>query len=234
MRVMQNVGKKDISTYAPSVLLGRSLNDVERKFAPRKLYAAGPMQIPLPRPRVALVGSREAAPKSLADAETIAKTLTKEGVVIVSGLAKGIDSASHKAAISSGGRTIAVLGTPLDKVYPQENAQLQNEIIKHHLAISQFEVGSVVARSNFIRRNRTMALVADASVIVQAGESSGALSQGYEALRLGRPLFIWKTLIESSLKWPKEMMRYGAMVLSDPKELLENLPSKKSVLEISS
>ena len=78
-----------------------------------------------------------------------------------------------------------------------------------------------------------MALIADASVIVQAGESSGSLSQGYEALRLGRPLFIWKPLFESSLKWPKEMVRYGAMTLSDPKELLENLPSKKSVLEIS-
>jgi DNA processing protein len=230
---MESTQGKKISTYAPSALLGRSLNDVERKFAPSKLYAAGSMQIPLPRPRVAMVGSREATPKSVADAEAIAKTLTRESVVIVSGLAKGIDSAAHKAAIDSGGQTIAVLGTPLDRVYPQENAQLQAEIIKHHLAISQYEIGSVVARSNFVRRNRTMALIADASVIVQAGESSGSLSQGYEALRLGRPLFIWKTLFESSLKWPKEMVRYGAMTLSDPKELLENLPSKKSVLEIS-
>jgi DNA processing protein len=230
---MESMRRKDISTYAPSVLLGRSLNDIERKFAPSKLYAAGPMQIPLPRPRVAIVGSREATPKSLADAEAITKTLTQEGVVIVSGLAKGIDSAAHRAAIASGGQTIAVLGTPLDRVYPQENAQLQAEVIKRHLAISQYELGSVVMRSNFVRRNRTMALIADASVIVQAGESSGSLSQGYEALRLGRPLFIWKPLFESSLKWPKEMVRYGAMTLSDPNDLLENLPSKKSVLEIS-
>jgi DNA processing protein len=153
--------------------------------------------------------------------------------VIVSGLAKGIDASAHKAAISSGGRTIGVLGTPLDRAYPQENAQLQAEMARNHLVVSEFRIGSVVMRSNFIRRNRTMALVADASVIVQAGESSGSISQGYEALRLGRPLFIWKSLFESSLDWPKEMARYGAMELSDPKELLENLPSRKSVLEIS-
>jgi len=78
-----------------------------------------------------------------------------------------------------------------------------------------------------------MALIADASVIVQAGETSGSLSQGYEALRLGRPLFIWTSLFESSLKWPKEMVKYGAMMLSDPKELIENLPSSKTILEIS-
>ena len=222
-----------ISTYEPSMLLGRSLNDIELKYAPRKLYTAGPMRVPLPRPRVAIVGSRQATPKSIAQAESIVKTLTRESVVVVSGLARGIDSAAHRAAINSGGQTIAVLGTPLNRTYPQENAQLQAEIIEHHLAVSQFAVGSVVTRSNFIRRNRTMALIADASVIVQAGESSGSLSQGYETLRLGRPLFIWKALLESSLSWPKEMMKYGAMKLSDPKELLENLPSKSNILEIS-
>lgn len=233
VRTMESTRRKDISTYAPSILLGRSLNDIERRYAPGRLYAAGLMQIPLPRPRVAIVGSREATPKSLADAEAITKTLIQENVVIVSGLANGIDSAAHKAAINSGGQTIAVLGTPLDRVYPRENAQLQDEIIRHHLAISQFEVGSVVTRSNFPLRNRTMALITDASIIVQAGESSGSLSQGWEALRLGRPLFIWKLIFESSLSWPKEMVKFGAMKLSDPKELLENLPSRKSVLEIS-
>ncbi len=230
---MERAPMLDISTYTPSTLLGRSLNDIESKSAPSRVYVAGAMEIPLPRPRVAVVGSRQAKAESLADAELIVKALTREEVVIVSGLARGIDSAAHKAAISSGGKTIAVLGTPLDRVYPAENAELQAEIIKHHLAISQYEVGSVVTRSNFVRRNRTMALIADASVIVQAGETSGSISQGYEALRLGRPLFIWKSLFESSLKWPKEMVKYGAMMLSDPKELLENLPSSKKVLEIS-
>ena len=232
-KVMERASGVTISTFTPSELLGRSLNDVESKYAPSKLYTAGPMRVPLPRPRVAIVGSRQATPQSLAQAESIARTLTTDGIVIVSGLAKGIDSAAHKAAIESGGQTIAVLGTPLDRVYPSENTHLQAEIVKRHLAVSQFVVGSVVRRSNFVRRNRTMALIADASVIVHAGESSGSLSQGYEALRLNRPLYIWKALFESRLSWPKEMVKYGAMILSDPKELLENLPSKRSVLEIS-
>ena len=221
-----------ISTWAARVLLGRPLNDIEEKYAPRELYTSGTMQIPLPRPRVAIVGSRQATAESLAEAGDIARVLTRKGVVIVSGLAKGIDTASHKAAIEAGGRTIAVLGTPLDRAYPAENATLQAEIIKHHLAISQFKVGSTVMRSNFVRRNRTMALIADASVIVQAGESSGSISQGYEALRLGRPLFIWKRLFESSLGWPREMARFGAMKLTDPNELLDNLPSKHNILQI--
>jgi DNA processing protein len=230
MRTMERIQKKDISTFASSALLGRALNDIELKNAPDKLYVAGPMQLPLPHPRVAMVGSREANAQGLADAESIAKSLIQDDVVIVSGLARGIDSAAHKTAINSGGHTIAVLGTPLDKSYPHENAQLQSEIIKHHLAISQFEVGSVVSPSNFVRRNLMMALIADASVIVQAGEGSGSLSQGYETLRLGRPLFIWKSLFDSaSLSWPREMAKYGAMRLADPKELLENLPSKKKV-----
>lgn len=78
-----------------------------------------------------------------------------------------------------------------------------------------------------------MALVADASVIVQAGEGSGSLSQGMEALRLGRPLFVWKRLFDSKLEWPKAMTRYGARKLSDPRQLLEHLPSKHNILQIA-
>lgn len=190
------------------------------------------MQIPIPRPRVAIVGSREANPQGIEDADLIARILVPKGVTIVSGLAKGIDAAAHKAAIRAGGKTIAVLGTPLDKSYPRENAELQDEIIRQHLAVSQFEVGSIVHRSNFVIRNRTMALIADASVVVQAGESSGTLSQAWEALRLGRPLFIWKPIFETTLRWPKEMVKFGAMELSDPKDVLQNLPSAENILKI--
>jgi DNA processing protein len=229
---MESAQTLDISSYPPSVLLGRSLNDIERKYAQSRLYVSGPMEIPIPRPRVAIVGSRQATPQGIADADLITRILVGKGVTIVSGLAKGIDTAAHEAAIRVGGQTIAVLGTPLDRVYPQENAELQNEIIRHQLAVSQYRVGSIVRRSNFVLRNRTMALIADASIIVQAGEGSGSLSQGWEALRLGRPLFIWKPIFESSLHWPKEMAKYGAIMLSDPKDVLENLPSAASVLRI--
>jgi DNA processing protein len=230
---MESVRRLDISTYAPSTLLGRPLNDVEARNAPSRLYTAGPMKIPIPRPRVAIVGSREATLQGIEDADLITRILVEKGVTIVSGLAKGIDAAAHQAAIRASGRTIAVLGTPLDKSYPAQNAQLQAEIVRNHLAVSQFRVGSEVFRSNFVVRNRTMALIADASVIVQAGETSGSLSQGYEALRLGRPLFIWKPIFETSLRWPKEMVKFGAIKLSDPKDVLQNLPSTASILKIS-
>ena len=230
---METAGGLEISTYAPSTLLGRPLNDVEARNAPSRLYTAGPMQIPIPRPRVAIVGSREATPRGIEDADLITRILVDKDVTIVSGLAKGIDAAAHQAAIRMGGKTIAVLGTPLDKSYPAQNAELQAEIIKHHLAVSQFRIASPVYKSNFVIRNRTMALIADASVVVQAGDTSGSLSQAWEALRLGRPLFIWKPIFETSLKWPKEMVRYGAIKLSDPKDVLQSLPSSATILKVS-
>jgi DNA processing protein len=221
-----------IRTLTPVELLG-PLNDVERKYAPSTLFSAGPMEIPLPTPRVAIIGSRKASPKGLSAAAHIARVLSKRGVVIVSGLAEGIDTASHVASIEEKGRTIAVLGTPLDRFYPQKNSGLQKEIMSNHLAISQFPIGYPIQPKNFVIRNRTMALISNASIIVEAGETSGSLHQGWEALRLGRPLFIWKSIFsESSLSWPRKMLRFGALELTDPKQVLEALPSSKAISQI--
>ena len=116
---MRSAPPKDVRTYAPSTLLGRPLNDIESKFAPAQLHVAGPMHIPIPRPRVAIVGSRGATSNGLADAGLISGVLVERGVVIVSGLAKGIDTIAHRTAMDMGGQTIAVLGTPLDNAYRQ-------------------------------------------------------------------------------------------------------------------
>lgn len=219
-----------ISTLGPEQLLG-PINDVEKKYAPPRLFTAGPMEIPLPRPRAAIIGSRRASAKALNVAAEIARKLAKRRVVIVSGLAEGIDTAAHTAAIEAGGRTIAVLGTPLDRVYPQKNAKLQEEIMDKHLAVSQFPGGHHTQPKDFVLRNRTMALIANASVIVEAGETSGSLHQGWEALRLGRPLFIWTSIIsDSSLSWPKRMLRYGALELTDPEQIIDLLPSPERIL----
>ncbi|MGH7150562.1 MAG: DNA-processing protein DprA, partial [Planctomycetota bacterium] len=107
------------------------------------------------------------------------------------------------------------LGTPLDQVYPAENRALQDRIIERHLAVSQFPSGSRGGRERFPMRNRTMALLTDATVIVEAGEGSGSLHQGWEALRLGRPLFLMEFLLRRrGLDWQEEMRGYGAQVLS--------------------
>jgi len=124
-----------------------------------------------------------------------------------------------------------VLGTPLDQVYPRQNAALQEEIMRDHLAVSQYPVGYPVQRKNFPLRNRTMALISDATVIIEAGNTSGSLSQGWEALRLGRSLFLAKSVTQDpSLKWPAEMIHYGAEVLSDQtiEELFDSLPARIS------
>jgi len=214
------------TSVTADVLLGRPLNDVERKFAPRTLNVKGPMQIPLPRPRVSIVGSRKASQEGIAAAGIIAKNLARMEVVIVSGLAEGIDTSAHLAAIAAGGRTIAVIGTPLIKTYPKRNFELQQKIMQDHLAISQFPIGHVTTPKDFVLRNRTMALISDATIIVEAGDSSGSLHQGWEALRLGRSLFIWKSILnDSRLTWPEKMMQYGAMELSNPTDALEVLPS---------
>lgn len=212
-------------TLTPEELLG-SLNEVETKYAPKHLYIRGDRGLLNDGPRVAIIGSRRASGDGLRRATKLAAELVREGVVIVSGLAEGIDTAAHTAAIQRRGRTIAVIGTPLDEVFPAKNHRLQDEIASHHLLVSQFGPGTPVRRENFPQRNRTMALLSHASVIVEAGETSGSLSQGWEALRLGRPLFLMKSLIENpALTWPRELVEHGAFVLARTAEVLEVIPS---------
>ena len=101
---------------------------------------------------------------------------------------------AHTAALDEGGHTIAVLGTPLDQVYPKVNAGLQRRIAERDLLVSQFPSGMKVTPKNFPIRSRTMALLSDATVIVEAGERSGTLHQGWEALRLGRLPFLMESV----------------------------------------
>ena len=201
--------------HTPEELLG-PLNEVEKKNAPEKLFVQGDKSLLRNgAPRVAIVGSRKASPEGLQCASSLAQTLCQRGITVVSGLAEGIDTAAHETAISSGGRTIAVLGTPLDECYPAKNRALQERIDREHLLVSQYPPGYPSKPQNFPMRNRTMALISDATVIVEAGEKSGTLHQGWEALRLGRPLFLMESLVNNqALKWPEEMLGYGAEPLS--------------------
>lgn len=204
--------------YTTEELLGR-LNDVERKNAPRRLFIAGDRALLYAGPRVSVIGSRQASPAGLANARGLARDLVARGAVVVSGLAEGIDTVAHEGAIAAGGRTIAVLGTSLDEFFPARNRALQERIMREHLAVSQFAPGAPSQRGNFPMRNRTMALLSDATVVVEAGEKSGSRHAGWEALRLGRPLFLVEELLgESGPSWAREMEHYGANRLA-----LENL-----------
>lgn len=216
-------------------LLG-PLNEVERKHVPLSLYVAGDVGLCRGCARVSVIGTREVSPVGLKRTQDLVRMLVDRGVVIVSGLARGVDTCAHRAAIDAGGRTIAVIGTPLDQFYPKENAELQRTLMAGHLVISQFPQGAPAERKNFAIRNRTMALVSHATVIVEAGEGSGTLHHGWEALRLGRPLFLLESLVKrADLKWPREMISYGAQVLTrgNIAVLLECLPEEVPAGEAS-
>jgi len=218
-------------TSASHDLLG-PLNEVEQKYAPEALFTAGDTRLLEEGARVSIVGCPEASPEGIRRASKFASRLAKRSIVVVSGLAESIDTAAHTAAISGGGRTIAVIATPLDQVYAKPNAALQHRIAQDHLLISQFPQGSPVRRRDFLFRDWTMALISDATVIIEARDSGESLQQGWEALRLGRPLFIAKSVADDpSLTWPGAMLGYGARILSDETldEFFDSLPPRLPV-----
>ena len=179
----------EIMTKSVEDLLG-PLNEIEQKYAPRQLWVAGDPSIFADGRITSVVGSRQPSPAGVRRTRRLVSELVKRDIAVLSGLALGVDAVAHTTAIQRGGRTVAVLGTPVDEVTPRSNARLQDRIIREHVAVSQFAPGSIVQKWNFTVRNRTMALLSPATVIIEAGEGSGTQHQGWEALRLGRPLYI--------------------------------------------
>ncbi len=208
----------------PQELLG-PLNDVERRHAPRLFWCVGDLSLAQRGARVSVVGTRTVTEDGRRRTRKLVRYLVDRGVTVVSGLAAGVDAEAHTTTLTLGGRTIAVIGTGVDVVYPKENRALQERIALEQLLISQFTPGSPVNKRQFPQRNRTMALISHATVIVEANDGSGTLSQAWEALRLGRPLFVLKSVVDDPrLTWPREVLAYGAVVLSDPDQLLPALP----------
>ena len=207
-----------IASIPTSELLG-PLNEFEQVKLPKALDYAGDLSLLRANPRVAIVGSRHASAAGLERAHEVAHHLVTVGGVVISGLATGIDRAVHESAIAAGGRTIGVLGTPLNRYYPQENRALQELMMREHLVLSQFETGANPGRAGFVQRNHTMALISHATVIIEAGEMSGTQSQAWEAIRLGRSLYLHASLAHADFEWPQKLLHYGAI----PFESLEDL-----------
>lgn len=166
---------------------------------------------------VAVVGSRKASPEGVKRAQQIARALVQRDFTVVSGLAEGIDTAAHTAALAQNGRTIAVLGTPLSSVYPAANRALQERIANEQLVISQVPVlrydrqAPPQNRLFFPERNVTMSALTEATVIVEAGETSGSLTQARAALHQGRKLFILDSCFQKGLTWPARFEAEGAI-----------------------
>lgn len=179
---------------------------------------------------IAVVGSREATDYGVRRAARIARELVERDFVVVSGLAKGVDTAALRSAIEAGGRVIAVIGTPLGTSYPQENRDLQEEIAQRHLLISQVPVlryASQSVRQNrlfFPERNVTMSALTEGTVIVEAGESSGTLIQARAAIHQGRKLFILDScFLDPNLSWPKKFEDKGGVRVKGPEDIWDCL-----------
>ena len=158
------------------------------------------------------------------------RELVKDGFVIVSGLAKGIDTAAHTAAIALGAPTIAVIGTPLSQTYPKENAELQRTIAENHLLISQVpfvRYSRQTYRGNrlfFPERNVTMSALTEATIIVEAGETSGTLTQARAALAQRRKVFILDSCFRNpALTWPARFQQQGAVRVAEYNDIKTQL-----------
>ncbi len=223
-QLLETVPVVSVNTFGgpAAILLGR-LNEVERRYAPASLFGSGDRSLLLRLPLVSIVGTREPSPDGVRLVQEVSRAVVTHGGVVVSGLARGIDTVAHKTALECGGNTVAVLGTPLTQAYPRENADLQRELMERQLVLSQFPDGQPAQRANFVLRNRTMALVSHGTIIIEAGEKSGTQHQGWEAIRLGRMLFIPEHLLTAPFDWPRKMRDYGACIFGNVPELVELL-----------
>jgi DNA processing protein len=179
---------------------------------------------------VAIVGTRKPSEEGLRRAAKLVRSFVKADFTVVSGLAQGIDTVAHTTAIEAGGRTIAVLGTPITEYYPAENKSLQQRIADDHLIISQVPIVRYSRQSFhgnrlfFPERNATMSALTEATVIVEAGETSGTLIQARHAIAQQRKLFILDSCFsDPRLTWPAKYLERGAIRVSDFDEVMKHL-----------
>jgi len=140
-------------------------------------------------PSVAIVGTRQATPRGMAVTVRLAGDLALSGWVIVSGLARGIDASAHRGALEAGGRTVAIMGTGIDRTYPSIHAGLRREIDRKGCSVTELEPGAPPLAFHFPRRNRLVSGLAQAVVVVEAPVRSGAMLTAYQALDQGREVF---------------------------------------------
>jgi DNA processing protein len=182
---------------------------------------------------VAVVGTRDASPAGIRRAQRMSKLLVEREVTVVSGLARGIDTAAHRAAIESGGRTIAVLGTGITKCYPAENRELAEEITRHGALVSQFWPTRSPGRDTFPRRNIVTSGLSQGTVVIEASGTSGAKMQARLALEHGKKVFLLRSLVMAQ-KWAQTYVQTrGAIEVAAVDEVVQYLASPDRVRRAS-
>lgn len=221
--------------YKPNILINNTYDYPDKLREARDpielLYYTGNIGL-INNRSIAIVGARKPSDAGIRRTKKLTKLLVDHGFTIVSGLATGIDTAAHSSAIENLGNTIAVIGTPLNMVYPKENNDLQNLIAEKHLLISQvpflkYESQDYrINRTFFPERNKTMSALTEATVIVEASNTSGSLIQARAAIQQGRKLFILNSCFENKdITWPAYYSKKGAIRVYDFNDILNNLKS---------
>ena len=191
---------------------------------PSQLYCVGQLDICL-GPKIAMVGSRAASWHGLQFAEALAGQLAALGFVVVSGLARGIDAASHRGALAVGGKTIAVLGQGCDLVYPKQNQALYQEVVREGLLVSEYPDGTGPKPYHFPARNRIITGLCDALIVVEARTRSGSLISAKSALAQGREVFaVPGPVVAGAASGCHELIREGAHLLDSITDLFREMP----------
>lgn len=212
-------------------LLG-PLNEVEKECVPGAVLVAGDTSLIAQGARVSIVGACDGGSDGMRRVSRMASALAKKRIVLVIGLTDGIDAAAYASAIKHQGSTITVIGTSVDQVCPTVSAVIQQRIDQDHLVISELTEVPPVRYTKHSMGYRTMALISDAIIIIGASDASGCLEQGWQALRLGRRVFLTESAAaDPGLAWPEQMLHYGARVLTDDslEELFVYLPVRSPI-----
>ena len=176
------------------------------------------------QPAVAIVGSRRATNYGVQATKRLATELAEQGVTVISGMARGIDTAAHRGALAAGGKSIGVLGCGIDLVYPTENRELFNEMAEHGALVSEFPMGTAPLSRNFPRRNRIISGLSLGVLVVEAAEKSGSLITAQFALEQGREVFaIPGTITSGASRGTNRLIKQGAKLVETVSDILEEL-----------
>jgi len=182
---------------------------------------------------VAVVGTRQASDEGRARARRLAEKLTADGVTVISGLAKGIDTEAHTATLEAGGRTIAVIGTGILRAYPKENAALAERIAEHGAVVSQFWPDAPPTRYSFPMRNAVMSGISQGTAVIEASSTSGAKMQARIALEQGKRAFLMASLVTRE-EWAQRYLQRGAIEVHEVEDILRWLRTPEQVEQQSS
>jgi DNA processing protein len=184
-------------------------------------------------PAIAIVGSRRASTYGIMTTSRLAGELAEHGVTVVSGMARGVDSAAHRGALNKGGHSIGILGCGIDVVYPQENRRLFDEMSVKGALFSEFPMGTLPLAENFPRRNRIISGISRGVLVVEAMENSGSLITAQYALEQGREVFAVPGNINySSSRGANRLIKQGAKLVESVEDILEELPCRQTRIGI--